>query len=109
MTNGFAEVQAEKLKEFPTLKERAEAVVVCEKTGALKPDPAVFEHATEQAGVTPEDVLYVGDSYRSDVEGAQRAGWRVAWYAPGGTDGRSPDERGFVFEDWDQFPERLGV
>ena len=109
MTNGFAEVQAEKLKEFPTLKERAEAVVVCEETGALKPDPAVFEHATEQAGVAPEDVLYVGDSYRSDVEGAQRAGWRVAWFAPGGTNGRSPDERGFVFEDWARLPERLGV
>jgi len=109
MTNGFAEVQAEKLREFSVLKARAEAVVICEETGALKPDPAVFEHATERAGVAPEEVLYVGDSYRSDVEGAQRAGWRVAWFAPEGPDGRSPDERGFVFEDWAQLPKRLGV
>jgi len=107
LTNGFAEVQAEKFREFPTLEERAEAVVVCEQTGVLKPDPKAFAHATEEAGVAPDDVLYVGDSYRSDVEGAQRAGWRVAWYAPDGPDGRSTDGRGFVFEDWDEFPARL--
>ena len=107
LTNGFAEVQAEKFDTFPVLEERAEAVVVCEEIGALKPAPEAFARATERAGVEPDDVLYVGDSYRSDVEGAQRAGWRVAWYAPEGPDGRSTDGRGFVFEDWDEFPARL--
>ena len=109
MTNGFAEVQAKKLDTFPVLEKQARAVVVCEEVGVLKPDPKVFAHATEQAGVESDEVLYVGDSYHSDVEGAQQAGWRVAWYAPGGTNGRSPGARGFVFEDWDQFAERLGV
>lgn len=108
MTNGFAEVQAEKLKTFPVLEERAEAVVVCEETGVLKPDPRVFAHATEQAGVAPDEVLYVGDSYQSDVEGAQAAGWRVAWFRRNGSDDRSTDERGFVFEDWETLAERLG-
>jgi HAD superfamily hydrolase (TIGR01549 family) len=107
MTNGFAEVQAKKLKTFPVLKERAEAVVVCEETGTLKPAPCVFEHATEKAGVQPEDVLYVGDSYQSDVEGAQAVGWRVAWFRRNGSDDRSTDERGFVFEDWETLAERL--
>ena len=109
MTNGFAEVQAQKLDEFPTLRERADAIVVCENAGALKPDPTAFAHATDEASVEPEEVLYVGDSYRSDVEGAQRAGWRVAWFARNGTDGRSTDDRGFVFEDWDALPERLSA
>lgn len=108
MTNGFAEVQAEKLKTFPVLEERAEAVVVCEETGTLKPDPCVFEHATEEAGVRPEDVLYVGDSYQSDVEGAQAAGWRVAWFRRNGGDDRSPDEGGFVFDEWETLSARLG-
>ena len=107
MTNGFAEVQAQKLDTFPVLEERAETVVVCEEVGALKPDPAVFAHATEQAGVEPDEVLYVGDSYRSDVEGARRAGWRVAWFAPDGTDGRSVEDRGFAFADWDELLARL--
>ena len=107
LTNGFAEVQAEKLKEFPVLEERAETVVVCEENGALKPDPEAFRHASEQAGVDSDDVLYVGDSYRTDVQGAQNAGWRVAWFAPDGTDGRSINDRGFVFEDWNTLAERL--
>jgi len=107
MTNGFAEVQSQKLDTFPVLADQAEAVVVCEEVGVLKPDPKVFAHATERAGVDSDEVLYVGDSYHSDVEGAQQAGWRVAWFAPDGTDGRSTDDRGFVFEDWDAFRARL--
>lgn len=107
LTNGFSEVQAEKFETFPVLQKRADAVVVCEETGVLKPDPKVFAHATEEAGVAPEDVLYVGDSYSSDVEGGQAAGWRVAWYAPEGTNGRSVDDRGVVFTQWDVFLDRV--
>jgi YjjG family noncanonical pyrimidine nucleotidase len=107
MTNGFAEVQAQKFDSFPVLRERADAIVVCEETGVLKPDPKVFAHATDEAGVDPENVLYVGDSYRSDVEGAQKAGWRVAWYARNGTDGRSTDDRGFVFDEWEALCDRI--
>jgi YjjG family noncanonical pyrimidine nucleotidase len=107
LTNGFVEVQSEKLKTFPVLEERAETVVVCEENGALKPDPSAFAQAAEQAGVEASEILYVGDSYRSDVEGAQNAGWRVAWYAPNGTDDRSTDDRGFVFDDWDALADQL--
>jgi HAD superfamily hydrolase (TIGR01549 family) len=107
LTNGFAEVQAEKFKEFPVLEARADTVVVCEDAGALKPNPAAFSYATLQAEVDPDDVLYVGDSYRSDVEGAQKAGWRVAWFAPDGTNGRSTDDSGFVFDDWGTLTDRL--
>lgn len=107
LTNGFAEVQEKKLDQFPALRERSDAIVLCEEVGVLKPDPAVFEHATQEAGVDAETVLYVGDSYRSDVEGAQPVGWRVAWYARNGTNGQSTDARGFAFEDWAALRDRL--
>jgi len=107
MTNGFAEVQAQKFERFPVLRERADTVVVCEEAGVLKPDPQAFAHATERAGVAPDDVLYVGDSYRSDVRGGQNAGWRVAWYAPDGPDGRPVPDRSFVFEQWDALLDRI--
>ena len=107
MTNGFAEVQEKKLDRFPTLREQSEAVVICEEVGVLKPDPEVFDHATEAAGVSHENVLYVGDSYRSDVEGAQPVGWRVAWYARNGTNGQSTNDRGFTFSDWATLRDRL--
>jgi len=109
ITNGFAEVQEKKLDRFPMLRERAKAVVLCEKAGALKPNPRAFDHATEEAGVKHRDVLYVGDSYRSDVQGAQPVGWRVAWYARHGTDGQATNDRGFAFSDWATLRERLSA
>lgn len=107
LTNGFAEVQAKKLDQFPILREQSDSIVICEDVGVLKPDPKVFEHATEQAGVEANEVLYVGDSYRSDVEGAQPVGWRVAWYTRNGTNGQSTNDRGFTFADWTTLRERL--
>jgi HAD superfamily hydrolase (TIGR01549 family) len=107
LTNGFTEVQERKLDQFPVLREQSDAVVICEEVGALKPDPTVFEHATEKAGVPPSEVLYVGDSYRSDVEGAQPLGWRVAWFTRSGTNGQSTNDRGFTFTDWTTLTQRL--
>ena len=107
LTNGFAEVQAKKLDQFPVLREQSEAIVICEDVGVLKPDPKVFEHATEEAGVAADEVLYIGDSYRSDVEGAQPMGWRVAWYTRNGTSGQSTNDRGFTFADWTTLRELL--
>jgi len=107
MTNGFAEVQAQKFDSFPLLRERADAIVVCEETGVLKPAPEAFAHATEEAGVEADEILYVGDSYRSDVEGAQRVGWRVAWFTQTGTNGRSTDDCEFVFQEWTTLSERF--
>jgi len=39
-----------------------------------KPDPAIFAHALDQLGMTPEQTIYVGDNYFADVVGARRAG-----------------------------------
>ena len=107
LTNGFAEVQEKKLDRFPVLREQSESIVLCEDVGVLKPDPVVFEHATAEVEADPETVLYVGDSYRSDVQGAQPVGWRVAWYARNGTNGRSTNDRGFAFDDWSTLTRRL--
>ncbi len=96
LTNGFAEIQHAKLNRFPDLRERARAVIISEEVGYLKPHPKLFDVATRRAGTVPEAILYVGDSYHSDVEGARRAGWQVAWYT---TDDRR-DEHVFRFHDW---------
>lgn len=45
--------------------------------GACKPNAEIFEHAFERLGIEPDHrsrVLYVGDSVRFDVVGAQSAG-----------------------------------
>jgi HAD superfamily hydrolase (TIGR01549 family) len=47
--------------------------------GVAKPDPAFYRLALEAAGVSPDDALMVGDSYRADVRGAWSAGMDALW------------------------------
>lgn len=54
-------------------------VVTAREFGAGKPDPAIFRHACEHLGATPEATLHVGDDIELDVVGAQSAGLRTAW------------------------------
>ena len=39
-----------------------------------KPEPGLFEHALQRAGVTAAEAVYVGDNYFADVVGSRRAG-----------------------------------
>ncbi len=56
-----------------------------------KPNPAGFHHACDQLGVAPADLVYVGDSYRCDVEGGLAAGVRPVWVDRWGTTLPVPD------------------
>lgn len=45
-------------------------VVTSSEVGVGKPHPAMFLDALERANVSPDETLMIGDSYRSDVQGA---------------------------------------
>lgn len=47
--------------------------------GAAKPDPGIFHAACARLGVSPQQVLHVGDDVEMDVAGAARAGLRTCW------------------------------
>jgi len=79
ITNGFKETQLKKFEKLSMHKYTSQ-MVISEELGVLKPDPKVFDYATELAGVSRKDILYVGDSYSSDVVGGLKAGWQTAWY-----------------------------
>ncbi len=49
----------------------------------MKPRGDMFEQACERLAVTPAEILHVGDSWSSDVQGARRAGCYSAWLNPG--------------------------
>ena len=103
LTNGFKEIQRAKLDRFPSLRERSASIVISEEVGVMKPNSALFEHAAEQASIEPEEILYVGDSLHSDVEGGRNAGWQVAWF----TGEKQDSEDLFVFGDWNILVDRL--
>lgn len=79
ITNGFKETQHLKFKKL-SMHKYTDQMIISEELGVLKPNPKVFDHATEIAGVSRGDILYVGDSYSSDIVGGVKAGWKTAWY-----------------------------
>ncbi len=53
-----------------------DASVFCRDVGRRKPDPMVYAHAMDVAGMPPESCLFVGDNPVWDVEGPRRMGIR---------------------------------
>ena len=51
-----------------------------EDSGNLKPHEAPFRRLIHDLDAPPEKILYVGNSYRYDIEGASAVGMRTAWY-----------------------------
>jgi HAD superfamily hydrolase (TIGR01662 family) len=55
--------------------------------GCNKPHPQIFEQALAQMELSPEQALYIGDSYAHDVVGARNAGVDVLLVDRPGTAG----------------------
>jgi putative hydrolase of the HAD superfamily len=54
-----------------------ERIIVSLEEGVEKPDPELFRVALDRLGVSPGDVVHVGDRQADDVEGAHAAGIRA--------------------------------
>jgi putative hydrolase of the HAD superfamily len=56
------------------------AIVVSQRVGTIKPQPAIFEAARVALGeLPPASILHVGDDWAADVAGAVGAGFRAAY------------------------------
>jgi len=58
--------------------------IFSEEVGVAKPDPRIFEIATNRVPCLPKEFVYVGDSIELDVMGAMNAGARTVWFNPRG-------------------------
>lgn len=56
------------------LRDYFEFVVVSAAVGLAKPDPRIFEQAVAAAALPRDRILYVGDHFGDDIEGARSAG-----------------------------------
>lgn len=79
VTNGFPDLVEGKLRSLD-LWGVVDPVVVADRIELMKPRPQAFLAAVERLGLTPRDVLFVGDSLSSDVAGASAAGLRSCWF-----------------------------
>ena len=84
VTNGTKVAQQRKLRNSG-LDALLDGVFISEDIGAEKPDIAFFHPVWETIGpYAPNEVLIVGDSLTSDMQGGNNAGIRCCWYNPKG-------------------------
>lgn len=100
VTNGFLETQQLKIEKMG-LDQYTNIFVITEEIGVMKPHQKVFDVATERSGVDRKSILYVGDSYSSDIIGGRNAGWNTAWFTAFVTEIEDGQTADFLF---DRFP-----
>ena len=89
VTNGFIEVQYEKFDKSG-LKDYFSHIVLSEEVGCQKPNPRIYEEALRLNGLSADEVVMVGDSWYSDIQGAINAGIDQIWVTDKPSDGSEP-------------------
>lgn len=56
------------------LSDRIQSLTISDELGVRKPNLEIFKVACERASVLPEEAMFIGDSVRNDIVGANRAG-----------------------------------
>ena len=88
-------------KYFPRIIESA-------VVGVRKPDPKIFSLGVEALGCLPEETVVIGDSYRKDIEPAEKIGCRAIWIkGKGWTDDEDAQTYSNTITDIREVPEML--
>ena len=88
VSNNLFDEQRDKL-EHCGLAGFVDALVVSERVGVSKPDPAIFVAALDALQCDAAEAVMVGDSWAADIAGARAAGIRPIWFNPLGA--KPPD------------------
>jgi putative hydrolase of the HAD superfamily len=83
ITNGFKEVQSEKLKNSG-ISQYFSRVYISEDIKAPKPDREIFEYAIKSSNARKKNSLVVGDDWESDIIGALNFGIDAVCFCPDG-------------------------
>jgi len=82
ITNGLAEVQRPRLRRS-TIGHYFSHLIISEEVGSAKPHRPIFDVAFSKMRHPPrEEVLIVGDSLTSDMQGGRDYGIDTCWYNP---------------------------
>lgn len=91
MVSNIDDDQLAHLLDAGGLRPYFDALLSSEAAQSCKPDRKIYEIALSSAGCAPEEALFVGDTLRQDIAGANRMGMRSAliWHR---TDKQPPAE-----------------
>jgi len=79
ITNGFEEVQYQKLKNSEIIN-FFKTVTTSEEIGVKKPNPIIFTKALEKAETLAQRSIMIGDSFEADIQGAESIGINTLFY-----------------------------
>jgi 5'-nucleotidase len=80
LTNGLKEAQRPRLLKTG-ISHFFDHIIVSDEIGISKPNQEIFELAKQTLGNIPsENILLVGDNPFSDIEGAQKFGFKTIWF-----------------------------
>lgn len=96
ITNGLQSVQRSRLA-HSTIRDFISEIVISEEIGVAKPSAAYFDAAFAQTGYpAKKDVLIIGDSLTSDIQGGADYGVDTCWYNP--SDQPGPEHPEITYE-----------
>ena len=81
LSNGFREIQSLKM-ENAGLAPYFERIILSEDISIQKPHKKIFDYALKSANARRSESLMTGDSYETDIVGAQNAGIDQIWFNP---------------------------
>ncbi|QBP40271.1 YjjG family noncanonical pyrimidine nucleotidase [Paenisporosarcina antarctica] len=82
LTNGFQKVQHARIALSP-LKHTFEAIFTSEESGYQKPQAEIFEYVFNKLHISSKkNVLMIGDSLTSDIQGGNNFGIDTCWFNP---------------------------
>lgn len=82
VTNGTKVAQEKKLR-LSGLDKIFDAIFISEDVGVEKPNTEYFDYVFEKLGITDKrEVLLIGDSLTSDMQGGQLVGIDTCWFNP---------------------------
>ncbi|KGR83341.1 YjjG family noncanonical pyrimidine nucleotidase [Lysinibacillus odysseyi] len=82
ITNGYTAVQTSRINNSP-LNGLFEHMIISESTGFQKPQTGIFDVAFRKLQLTDKsNVLMVGDSLTSDIQGGMNYGIDTCWFNP---------------------------
>ncbi|KYG92294.1 2-haloalkanoic acid dehalogenase [[Bacillus] sp. KCTC 13219] len=82
ITNGYTDVQTSRIN-HSFLEGTFEHIIISESTGFQKPQAEIFDYAFNKLQITEKsNVLMVGDSLTSDIQGGINYGIDTCWFNP---------------------------
>lgn len=81
ITNGSVYSQTGKLKNTGTY-DLFDYIAISEAEGVSKPDRRIYEIMAEKLGLKPQECMFVGDAFSTDIVGALNAGFEAVWICP---------------------------